>query len=97
MICQHPDCLGHYDFDSIARFAKKRFVDGYTTLSLLERAESEREKEEIALVSLLDVEDDRIRDLELSCRYSGQCKVLDCRDRLKKMIQDELSVQWQDG
>jgi hypothetical protein len=93
MICQNPDCLGHYDFDNIAYFAKKRFVEGCNTVALLEQAESEREKEEIALVSLLDVEDDQIRDLELSCKHDKQCKVLDCRDRLKKMIQDELAVQ----
>ena len=92
MICKNPDCLGHYDFDNIVNYAKKRFVEGCTTVALMEQAGSEREKEEIALVSLLDVEDDQIRDLELICRYDKQCKVLDCRDRLKKLIQDELTV-----
>jgi hypothetical protein len=94
MICQNPDCLGHYDFDNIAYYAKKRYVEGCSTVALLEGAGSEREKEEIALVSLLDVEDDQIRDLELSCKYHGQCKVLDCRDRLKRMIQDDLAIRW---
>ncbi|HHH44084.1 MAG TPA: hypothetical protein ENK49_08100 [Gammaproteobacteria bacterium] len=94
MICRHPDCLGHYDFDSIAHYAKQRFVEGRSTVSLLAEAGSEREKEEIALVSLLDVEDEQIRDLELHCRYSSQCKVLDCRDRLRKLIEEELSVEW---
>ena len=93
MICRNPDCLGHYDFDKIAYYVKKRFVEGCNTVELLEQAESEREKEEIALVSLLDVEDDQIRDLELSCKYDKHCKVLDCRDRLKKMIQDQLAVR----
>jgi hypothetical protein len=93
MICKNPDCLGHYDFDNIAYYAKRRFVEGCTTVSLLEQAESVREKEEIALVSLLDVEDDQIRDLELTCKYDKTCKVLDCRDRLKKMIQEKLAIQ----
>ena len=92
MICQNPDCLGNYNFDNIAYYAKKRFVDGCDTVAMMEQAESEREKEEIALVSLLDVEDDQIRDPKLSCKHDRQCKVLDCRDRLKKMIQDELAV-----
>ncbi len=82
MSCQNPDCLGQYDFDSIC-----------DTVALLEQAESEREKEEIALVSLLDVEDDQILNLKLSCKHAGQCKVLDCRDRLKKLIQDELAIR----
>ena len=92
MICTNPDCLGHYDFDNIVNYAKKRFVEGCTTVALMAQAGSEREKEEIALVSLLDVEDDQIRDLELTCQYDKQCKVLDCRDRLRKLIQDELAV-----
>lgn len=90
MSCHNPRCMGKYDFDKIAFFAKKRFVEGYNTIELLEAAESEREKEEIALVSLLDVEDDEIQDLQLSCKHAGQCKVIDCRDKLKKLIAKEL-------
>lgn len=83
--------MGNYDFDHIAFFAKKRFVDGVDTIALLTQASTEREKEEIALVCLLDVEDDKIQDLQLSCRYADQCRVLDCRDRLRNMIQEELT------
>ena len=90
MACRNPACLGNYDFENIAFFAKKRFVEGCNTIDLMGAAKSEREKEEIALVSLLDVEDDEIRDLKLSCKYTGKCKVTDCRDKLKKMIKEEL-------
>lgn len=90
MTCRNPRCLGDYNFEEIAFFAKKRFVEGCNTVELMEAARSEREKEEIALVCLLDVEDDKIRDLRLCCRYAGECKVLDCRDRLKQMIEGEL-------
>jgi len=91
MTCQNPRCLGNYDFDQIAYFAKKRFVEGFNTVALLEQAGSEREKEEIALVCLLDVEDDKIRDLQLCCRHADHCKVTDCRVKLKKMIEEELA------
>jgi hypothetical protein len=93
MACQNPKCLGNYDFDQIAYFARKRFVERCDTVTLLEQARSEREKEEIALVCLLDIEDDRIRDLQLSCKHAGICKVMDCRDKLKKMIEEELAKQ----
>ena len=93
MVCRNPGCLGNYDFDHIAYFARKRFVEGFSTVSLLEQAKSQREKEEIALVCLLDVEDDQIRDLQLSCRYKAECKVTTCRTLLKKMIEDELAVK----
>ncbi len=91
MTCHNPGCLGNYDFDHIAFFARKRFVEGCNTITLLEQAESEREKEEITLVCLLDVEDDKIQDLQLSCRHADHCKVTNCRNKLKKMIEEELA------
>jgi hypothetical protein len=91
MACHIPRCLGNYDFDHIVFFARKRFIEGCNTITLLEQAKSECEKEEIALVCLLDVEDNKIRDLQLRCRYADHCKVIDCRDKLKIMIEEELA------
>jgi hypothetical protein len=85
--------MGNYDFDHIATFARKRYIEGCDTVALLEQAGSQCEKEEIALVSLLDVEDDQIRDLQLTCRHAGRCKVMDCRARLRRMIAAELGKQ----
>ena len=91
MSCQNPGCMGNYDFNHIAYFARKRFVEGISTMMLLANAINEREKEEIALVALLDVEDDAIRDLELCCKHAGQCKAINCRHKLKLMISNELA------
>ena len=91
MSCHVPGCLGNYDFENIVAFAIQRFVEGFSTMALLEQAKTEREKEEIALVSFLDLEDDNIQDLHLCCANSAQCKVIDCRDRLKRMIKAELA------
>lgn len=90
MACHNPGCMGNYDFDKIAFFAKKRFVEGCNTIELMGTAKSDREKEEIALVSLLDVEDEKILDLQLCCKHAEQCKIMDCRDRLKRMLEGEL-------
>ncbi len=91
------ECMGKYDFDHIAYFAKKRFIDGCNTIvllaELLAAAKTEREKEEIALVSSLELEGDKIKELQVRCRYAGQCKTdagqcrtSDCIKKLKKMI-----------
>ena len=88
MACHVPGCLGNYDFEHIANFAIKRFVDGINTVSLLKSAKSEREREEIALVSFLDIEDNKIRDLKLCCQHSSKCEALDCRQRLIKIISE---------
>jgi hypothetical protein len=86
-----PGCFGSYDFDRIAHFAKKRFVDGNSTINLLEQANSKTEREEIALVCMLDVEDEIVLDVDLDCRYADDCKVTNCRDKLRKLIEIELT------
>jgi hypothetical protein len=91
--CRNPRCLGNYSFENIARYARQRFVEGLDTVTLLGQAKSQREKEEIALVCLLDVEDDLVQDLRLDCRHARQCQVTDCRDRLKKLIERDLAAQ----
>jgi hypothetical protein len=91
MVCRVPGCLGDYDFDEIVLYARKRFVDGCDTVSLLQQADTQCEREEIALVSLLDVEDKDIHDLRLSCRHKGTCHVMDCRDRIRRMLKQALS------
>lgn len=87
-----PGCFGNYDFDHIANFAKKRFIDGNNTISLLERAHSETEREEIILVCMLDVADEFVLDINLDCRYADDCKVTNCRDKLRKLIETELKI-----
>jgi hypothetical protein len=87
----NPRCMGNYDFEHIAYFARKRFVEGFDTVSLLQQASSQREKEEIALVCMLDVEQEFVRKLKLSCRHADACEVTDCRDRLKELIERGLA------
>ena len=89
--CINPRCMGSYDFEHIAHYARKRFIEGFDTVALLQQATSQREKEEIALVCMLDVEEDVIRDLQLSCRHAEACEVTDCRDRLRELIERDLA------
>lgn len=91
--CRNPRCMGNYDFENIARYAKKRFIDGFDTVALLEQAKTAREKEEIALVCMLDVDDNLVQDLRLDCRHADQCKATDCRDRLRKLIEQDLAAR----
>lgn len=92
MDCHKPGCIGNYDFERIAFFAKRRFIDGCDTVSLLAQARSEHEREEICLVALLSIDDAEVSGMELTCRHSGTCKVLDCRQKLKQLIDRDLFV-----
>ncbi len=90
MSCHIPDCMGNYDFDKIVFFAKKRYIEGCNTIDLIASAKNQREREEIALVSLLHVKNEKIEDIQLTCIHSSTCKVTDCRERLKNMIEVEI-------
>ena len=82
--------MGHYDFDHIVQFAKMRFIDGLSTINLLLQAQNEIEREEVALVCMLDIDDDTVANIELNCRYSQQCQVKDCRNTLRNLIEARL-------
>ncbi len=92
MVSHIPECMGNYNFNHIAFFAKKRFIDGCNTVELMEAAKTQREKEEVALVCLLHVSNDKIQDLELSCIHASKCKITDCRERLINMITEEIGT-----
>lgn len=93
MDCQSRACLGDYDFEHISLYARKRFVEGVDTVSLMSQATSESEREEIALVCLLSVEDDVVKDIQLNCRYAETCKITNCRSILREMLEKELAVK----
>lgn len=92
MVNHIPECMGNYDFDKIAYYAKKRFIEDCSTIELMAAATTQREKEEIALVSLLHVSNDKIQDLQLTCKHANECKVIDCRERLINKIAEEIGT-----
>jgi hypothetical protein len=93
MVCRNPTCLGNYDFDHISSYAVQRFVEGQSTIDLLVEAKTTKEVEEICLVCLLDVEDNKIQELELSCQNSVDCEVTNCREQLREMIEYKLKCK----
>ena len=93
MPCQHHGCLRQYDFDHIAFYARKRYVEGISTIVLLCNAKTESEKTLIVLASLLDLEDDKIRELKPFCSRKCQRMMFDLRDRLRLMIEQECASQ----
>ena len=86
-----PGCSGNYNFAHIALFARKRFIEGCNTVDLMRNARTQREKEEIALVAMLDPYDKTYTGLRLNCKCAGTCKFTPCRKLLKKMITEVLN------
>lgn len=93
MPCQNPDCIRQYDFDHIAFYARKRYVEGVSTIVLMCNAKTESEKTMIVLASLLDLDDENIRQLKPYCSAICQRQMFDLRDRLKVIIDQECCRQ----
>jgi len=70
MTSHHPVCPGIFYPGNFASFAQKRFIDGCNARTDMEQASPENKKEEIARISLLAAEDDKIKDLYPGCRHS---------------------------
>jgi len=87
MVLRNPGCLGDYDFERIADCARKKFIEGISTVTLMATAKSDREREEIALVCSLDIEDDQVESLHLHCKHANHCKITNCRSLLRRLIQ----------
>jgi len=83
-------CIGNYDFEKIAHYAHKRFIEGNNIMDLLSQTSSHRERQEISLVAGLSTSNSIVEDLKLSCPYKEQCKVSNCRSRIKEMIENKL-------
>ena len=89
MPCQHHGCMKQYDFDHIAFYARKRYVEGISTIVLLCNAKTESEKTLIVLASLLNLDDNEIRELKPYCSPKCQRLLFDIRDRLRLMLEQE--------
>jgi hypothetical protein len=89
MPCQNPGCIRNYDFDHIAFYARKRYVEGVSTIVLMCNAKTESEKILIVLASLLDMDDENVRQLKPYCSPECQRQMFDLRDRLRLMMKRE--------
>lgn len=92
MTFYNPGCLGDYDFDNIVFYARKRFIEGCNTIDLLQNAKSTREKEEVALVAMLDLDDSVVENMKLYCKHAGECQVTNCRYLIKQLIEAEFAA-----
>ena len=90
MTYHNPGCRNQqYDYDRVACYARRRYIEGVATIVLLGEAGSEDEKRMIILASLLDVDDDTLLQLVPLCGRRCQCQMLAMRARLRFMIHQE--------
>jgi len=68
---------------------QKKFVDGFSTVELLREVQNDEEKDKVAIVALLDLDDETVMRM-LSDNKNGKedFDILSCRNWLKKMLRD---------
>jgi hypothetical protein len=86
MPCQCPGCMKHVDFDAVAFYAERKCVDGVSTISLLARARNDRERAEIALAALIDLDDETFFALDIVCNKQCRQKLKALRERMKTLL-----------
>jgi hypothetical protein len=80
-------CYGKYDVRELLPIVQKKFVDGITIVELLKKAQNDVEKDKVAIVALLDLDDETVMHM-LSDNNNGNANfhILSCRNRLKKTL-----------
>jgi len=86
MACFNPECIGNSSFERIAFYARRRFIDGIDTITLMTEAPTERDKRDVALAALLDLDDASLRRMNLFHCPQQDCKAHDYRRRLKQLL-----------
>lgn len=86
MTCLNSACIGDSDFERILFFARKRFIEGVDTITLMTQARDEQEKREVALAALLDLDDGSIRELQLFACDNINCKASRYRGELQQVL-----------
>ena len=86
MPCNCPDCLQQIDFDTVEYYARRKYVDGASTMSLLANARTDGDKAHIALAALIDLDDDTFFSLDIVCDRQCREKLAALRERLLVMF-----------
>lgn len=79
-------CFCKYDEHELLDVGYKKLIQRIPTVKLIQDAKSEREKELIEVVAMLDL-DDIVAEIMIREKMSGKsCNVLGCRENLRKRL-----------
>lgn len=85
-------CFCHYDVRDLLVLAKEKFHNKRKTVDMMHEARSDEERNRVAILALLDLDDEQVLRV-LADRIEGpNCDILSCRDMLRKQIAVMLAV-----
>ena len=82
-------CFGKYDIRELLPIVQKKFVDGFSTVELLKETQNDEEKDKVAIVALLDLDEETVMHMLSDNKNGhGDFHLLSCRNWLKKMLRN---------
>ena len=85
--------FGKYNIREFLPIVQRKFVDGFSTVELLKEARNDEEKDKVAIVALLDLDDETVMRM-LSDNKNGKedFDILSYCNWLKKMLRDMVMI-----
>ncbi|ROR32207.1 hypothetical protein [Inmirania thermothiophila] len=84
-------CFCEVEAAALREVLRRRHLEGRSTVELLQAARNERERTLVALVALLDVEEETLRTL-LAPRLRPGCDPVVCRRRVRAWLEEMLAA-----
>lgn len=91
--CQCPSrCFCKYQVGDLEEIGRRKLIANVPTVELMKSASSDREKDLICVISMLDV-DEAIADIMIREHMAdAACDVLACRESLKRRLYRRLKI-----
>lgn len=80
-------CFCRYDVRDLMDLACQKFVHGKRTVDLMHEAHTEEERSRVAILSLLDLNDQQVLAILGDKTEGPNCHILSCRDMLRNQLQ----------
>lgn len=86
-------CFCKYDADELRDIGYKKFVQKIPTVELLKKAGTDRERELVSVVAMLDLGGEVAEIMIREKRSAVSCDVPNCRDTLKRKLFKLLRIE----
>ena len=86
-------CFCEYDIDELIDLGYRRYVKNIPTVELMNEAISEKEKDEVCVISMLDIDDDKLEEVMGDMTADKKCNIISCRRLLRKQICKKLGIE----
>ena len=91
--CQRPTrCFCKYEVEELEELGRKKFIERFPTVKLMQSASTQRDKDLICVISMLDIDDSIAEIMIREHMADATCDVLACRENLKRRLHHRLKV-----